>query len=87
MSEKPFEFHQLLPLGADNTPYRTLTDEFNMADMLGKLQLLANLRMVPFDLAWPLLHPLPLFRYRLQSIVGVQAAVATAARVCSKRFS
>ena len=28
MSEKPFEFHQLLPLGADNTPYRKLTDEF-----------------------------------------------------------
>ena len=28
MSEQPFEFHQLLPLGADDTPYRKLTDEF-----------------------------------------------------------
>ncbi len=28
MSEQPFEFHQLLPLGADDTPYRKLTDEY-----------------------------------------------------------
>ena len=28
MSEQPFEFHQLLPLGADDTPYRKLTDDF-----------------------------------------------------------
>ena len=28
MSEQPFEFHPLLPLGADDTPYRKLTDDF-----------------------------------------------------------
>ena len=28
MSEQPFEFHQLLPPGADDTPYRKLTDDF-----------------------------------------------------------
>ena len=28
MSDQSFEFHQLLPLGVDDTPYRKLTDEF-----------------------------------------------------------
>ena len=28
MSEQSFEFHQILPPGADDTPYRKLTDDF-----------------------------------------------------------
>ena len=28
MSEQPFEFHQLLPLGTDETPYRKLSGNF-----------------------------------------------------------